>query len=405
LGALDQAILASGGLLIAVMVARTGGPSALGLLAPVQSGLMFLSQLLKASFGDPLVVEARANGRAKDLGIASPIVIALVGLGFSTAALWAFGGRFLARSPRPSIIVLALVVLLPLSCLQDLARALRLAGMGERSMLIGDISVTIVRLSVLALTAGPVGMHGLWVGLAAMGVGGLASLLSIRSFLRRTRSIERLRRIWRLGRWLVVDVLLSGFMIYGIWLLFVPKAGFEVAGQMRACQQLFAPAQTAILGLNVVLLSRFAGYQNHTWHYVRRSGFLQIVLVGFWGLLVVGVGPTAAGLVFGAGFQIPRHELAALTAAVMATTAFELTAVHLRANRDMRRLLTARLTVTLIGLSGVLLLATSVARLALIILLSYLGGLVASWASGWRRKRFDSLRHESFTSSSHRSSS
>jgi hypothetical protein len=329
-------------------------------------------------------VEARANGRAAGLGIASPIAMALIGLGLGATGLWVVGAQLLARSPGPPVVLMALVALLPLACLQDLARSLRLAGMSERSMFVGDVLITAVRLLALGLAVGLVHMRGLWVGVAALALGGLASLLTIRRFLQGIRCAERLRRLWGLGRWLVVDVFLSGLMIYGVWLLFVPKAGSEVAGQMRASQQLFAPVQTVTLGLNLVLIGRFAASRRQSRRDVRWSGFLQLALVGAWGLLVTGLGPTVAGVVFGDAFQVPRGDLAALTAAVMATTAFELAAVRLRAERDTRRLLAARLTVTLVGMSGVVLLATSVVRLALVILVSHLVGLSATRAGRTR---------------------
>ena len=380
-GALDQVVLAVSGFAMGVGVARTGGPSALGLFALVYGLTLFTSRLLQASLGDPLVVEAHGQGRTDGLALTRPVAACALGLGLAVALLWLLAGGLIPVLPAPRPAALLLVLLLPLGALQDLARSLRLVAMGERGMFTGDVLVAVVRVSALGLAAG--GVHGLLLGLWAVALGGLACLASIRTLLGGPLRLEPLRRLWSLGRWLIGDTLLYGLTIYGIWVLFVPKAGTDVAGRFRAAQQLFAPVQTVLVGLNTVLLGRLARPHAAAATRVGAYALLQTGLISLWGAVVVGLGPAVTARVFGASFQLPRTELLALSGAVLATTSLDLVTLRLRAMGRGRALLRARAAVAVVGLGGVLLFGSTYVRVAAVIIVSQLVGI---WL-GWPRRR------------------
>jgi len=371
-GALDQVVLALSGFAISVGVGRSGGPAALGLFALICGMTLFTSRLLQACLGDPLVVEAHGEGRGDGVALARPVAAGVLAAGLAAALLWLCAGGHIPGLPRPRPAALLLVLLLPLGVLQDLARSLRLVAMGERGMFTGDLLVAGARVSALGLAVA--GVRGLPLGLWAIALGGVACLASIRTLLRGPLRLEPLRRMWRLGRWLVGETLLYGLTIYGIWLLFVPKAGTHVAGQFRAAQQLFSPAQTIMLGLNTVRLGRLARAPAAATG-VGAYALLQAGLIGAWGAVVVGLGPLATTKVFGAAFQLPRGDLLALTAAVLTSTGFDLAALRLRAMGRGRTLIRARGAVAAIGLAGVALFGTTFHRVAVALTVSQLIGI------------------------------
>lgn len=252
-GVLDQIAIAGSGFFVAAVVARSGGPDALGLFALVQGFTLLVAGLLKAALGDPLVIEAYGERRLDGLAIALPIVLGHLGLGLLAAIVWLLVGGRLRGLPAPSHNELLLAFLLPLASFQELARSLRLAGVGERGLCLGDVFVALARLATIAIGVGH--LTGLKLGLAALSAGGLVSVVTIWRELRFLKGAQHLSRLWQLGRWLVGESLLYGITTYGIWLLIVPRAGPGVAGELRAGQQLFAPIQTILIGLNVVLLS------------------------------------------------------------------------------------------------------------------------------------------------------
>jgi O-antigen/teichoic acid export membrane protein len=218
------------------------------------------------------------------------------------------------------------------------------------------------------------GLHlsGLSVGLAAMAAGGVASLLTVRSDLVRRGGFRQLRRHWQLGRWLVSESFLYSVTIYGIWAFVIPRAGASVAGQLRAAQQLFVPVQTVIAGLNTVLLARFA--RHHGRSRSRALGVLQVALTGAWGALLIGLGPWVTSLLFGPAFHLSRWNLAVFTAALMAAAYLDLSALRLRATRNVRPLITARVATSVVALGGAILVGSSFIGVAASFLASQLVG-------------------------------
>jgi hypothetical protein len=227
---------------------------------------------------------------------------------------------------------------------------------------------------MLAVGAGY--LTGVKLGLAALAAGGLASVLTIWRELRLVDGVEHFLRLWQLGRWLMGESLLYGLTTYGIWVLVVPKAGYAVAGELRAGQQLFAPVQTILIGFNTVLLGHFARQREFSSSSGFKMGFLQAGLLGAWGMLLVIPGPHIVNLLFGPGFRIPRIDLGVLTMALMAGTIFELSALRLRAARYGRPLIVARAMASAVALSGTALIGASFVGVATSLLVS---SLVGAW--------------------------
>jgi len=370
-------VLAASSFLIGVGVARSGGPSALGLFVLIYSLTLFASRLLQACLGDPLVVEAHGQGRTDGVAAARPVAAAALVLGLAAALVWLLAGGHVPGLPPPRPARLLLVLLLPLGALQDLARSLRLVAAGERRMFTGDLLVAAARVGALGLAAA--GARGLSLGLWAVASGGVACLASISTLLGGSRRPGALSRLWRLGRWLMGETLLYGLTIYGIWVLFVPKAGMDVAGRFRAAQQLFAPVQTVLVGLNTVLLGRLARVRGTPATAVGACALVQAGLITAWSAVAVGFGPAVTARVFGDGFQLPRSELLALAGALLATTGFDLAALGLRAAGRGRTLIRARGAVAVIGLAGVILFGTTFLRVAAVIVVSQLVGIWLAW--------------------------
>jgi len=384
-GALDQGILAGSGLVVVLAVARTGGPQALGAFAFVQSAILIVAGVLKAGFGDPFVVEARGQGESGGLQAALPLVAGLALLGFGLAAVWPLFAGHIPGLPRPNALSLILALLLPFASFCEVARSFRLAGFGERHLFLGDLLVAIARLSALGLCFA--GVRGLPLGLAALASSGVASVMSISGHLHGLFEVSHVVRLWKLGRWLVGESLLYGLGAYGVWLLAAPRAGTAVIGALRAAQQLFAPVQLIVNGLNIILLSRLAERKGELTGAARCLSVMQVASVASWGVVVATLGPEVGVLLFGDRFVLTRPELSILAAAVSVGVTYEVAALRLRAARLVRSLVTTRAIVTVAALAGTAAIGTSFVRVAAAVLVSQLlGTWLASMASSRQRR-------------------
>jgi O-antigen/teichoic acid export membrane protein len=389
-GVVDQVALAGSGFLVAAAVARSGGPDALGLFALIQGVTLLVAGLLKAAFGDPLVIVGygKTMDRLEGLAVALPVVLGHLLLGLFTAFIWLVAGDRLPHISMPTQWAALLGCLLPLASFQELARSLRLAGVGERYLCTGDILVALARVGTVAIGARY--LSGLELGLAALAAGGLVSTLTIWRLLRLRGGLEQLFRLWQLGRWLVCESLLYGLTTYGIWLLVVPRAGPSVAGELRAGQQLFAPVQTILIGLNTIMLSRFARPRQHSDSSGLVLALLQAGLTGTLGILLVLLGPHATSLVFGPAFRLDRRDLILLTATLMVTAVFEVAALQLRATGHVRPLVVARALAGAVTLGGVALIGTSFAgAVASLLIGSLVGVRLTTWSPLQRRAPTD----------------
>jgi O-antigen/teichoic acid export membrane protein len=369
-GALDRLVVGGSGFLIAVAVARVGGPQALGMFALVQGATLLLAGLLKAAFADPIVIEAHRDGCLDGLAVARPLALLHLALGFLAASTWALlGGHLMGISP-PNGGELLLALLLPFASFTELARSFRLARLDERGLFTGDLCVAVARVATLLL-----GLHlpGPSVGLAALAAGGIASLPTVHRDLLRPGGLRQLPRLWQLGRWLVGESFLFSLTTYGIWVFVVPRAGTAVAGQLRAAQQLFMPVQTIIVGLNTVLLARFARAHDRPRNLSVEA--LQVALTGAWGTLLISIGPVVTGLLFGPSFLLSRWNLTIFTASLMAAVLFDLSALRLRAVRTVRPLITARIATSVVAVGGAAIAGSSFSGVAASLLASQLIGL------------------------------
>ncbi len=372
-GSLGQIALAGSGFLVSAVVARAGGPAALGVFVLVQGFPLIVGGLFKAAFGDPLVIEAHGRGRLDGLAVVPAVLLGHLGIGLLAALAWRLTGGRVLGLPAPNEGELLLAFLLPLAGFQEFARSVRLAGAGERYLCAGDVLVALARTA--ALVIGARRLSGVELGLAALGAGGLASVLTVVRQLRLPGGLAHLPRLWRLGRWLVGESLLFGLANYGVWSLVVSRAGPGVAGGVRAGQQLFMPIQTVLIGLNTVLLGRFAGFREGQEDAGPVLGYLQVGLTGAWGVLLMALGPHATSLVFGPAFQLPRRDLAVLTAALIMTTVFQLAAVRLRAAGQVRPLMVARAAAGAVTFGGAALIGASVTGVAASLLAGALVGV------------------------------
>jgi O-antigen/teichoic acid export membrane protein len=382
-GALDQIVLAGSGFLVAAIVARTGGPDALGLFALVQGMSLLLVGLFKAAVGDPLVIEAHRHNRVDGLSVGLSVTLFHTGLGLILSLCWVLVAKRMPIGMLGSHSMTPMVVaLLPLVSFHELARSFRLAGLDERHLFVGDLWVATARLGSLAL--GFAGVRGLDLGLLALAAGGIVSILTIQMYIRDVRGIAHISRLWQLGRWIAIESLLYGIATYGIWLLVVPRAGLSAAGELRAGLQLFAPMQTILIGLNTIFLGRLARAQVSPKR-VQDARMLEIGLTGAWGGLMAGLGPRAVSIVFGDAFQLPRVHILALTALVMATTGFEFAALRLRAAGRIPSLLRARGAATASALAAAALWGTSFLGVVIAIFVSQVIGSIAVRRYGWNR--------------------
>jgi O-antigen/teichoic acid export membrane protein len=369
-GTLDRVVVGGSGFLVAIAVARTGGPQALGMFALLQSATLLLAGLLKAAFADPIVIEAHGEERLDGLAVARPLALAHLGLGAVGAIAWALIGGRVDGLPAPAGGELLVALLLPFASFTELARSFRLARLDERGLFTGDLCVAIARLGVVGI-----GLHrpGLMVGLTALAAGGVASLTTVAHDLVRPGGFRELPRLWRLGRWLVGESALYSVTTYGIWAFVVPRAGTAVAGQLRAAQQLFVPVQTVVVGLNTVLLARFARAHGRPRNLSVEA--LQVGLTAAWGVLLVSVGPAVTTVLFGSLFRLSRWNLTIFTAALMAGVLFDVSALRLRAARVVRPLITARIATSVVALGGAALAGSSFTGVAASMLASQLTGI------------------------------
>jgi hypothetical protein len=383
-GVLDQAVLASSGLVVAVLVARSGGPAGLGAFALVQAVLLMLAGVLKAGFGDPAVLAARGDGDRSLLPVARPLVAMLGVAGVALAAGWWLGAGLLeVARPRPVGLLLAAAV--PFAAFTEPGRAFRIAAMDERAVFLGDLGVAAARVggAGLGLAAG---LDGVELGLAGLALGGLAAVASVQRALRDGCTAAQVLAAWRVGRWLVAEGLLYNLCVFGVWMAAGPRAGLGVVGELRAGQQLFAPVQTLLVGINTLLFGRLAETRGRLVGAARPLVAVEVAVIGAWGILLVGAGPAAAGLVFGDGFRLGHGELAVLAMAAVVACGFELTALQLRAALLMRPLLVARAGCAAVALAGAATFGSSLATVAAVLLASQ---LVAAGLGlrAWRRTR------------------
>jgi O-antigen/teichoic acid export membrane protein len=311
-----------------------------------------------------------------------PIALALLGLGIVVAFAWRLTGNGLTSTLPQSTVWLIVVGLLPLAAFYEIARSVRLADGTERRLFLGDLLVAAGRLGALGLAFA--GVRGLALGLAALAAGGIGSVISVTRWLLRPWQPSHLIRLWRLGRWLTGESLLFGLGAYGVWLLAVPRAGAGVVGELRAAQQLFAPIQVVIVGLNVVLLGRLATTRGRLSRGSHVLGLTQFAVLVCWSCLLVLLGPTATDLLFGDHFQIGRTGLVILAAAILAEAAYELAALRLRAARLVRDLVRIRFAVTATALTAALAFGTSFTGVVVAMLTSQILGAVLACRTYFR---------------------
>jgi hypothetical protein len=386
-GALDQALLAGSGFTVAVTVAQTDGPRALGIYTLMQSITLAIGGLIRAAFGDPLIIEARSQQRSDGLAVALPLLMGHILLGCLLCIVWQAFERH-TRVPTVNGAGLMLLGLLPLASFQEVARSIRLAGMGAKGLLWGDLWVVVARLAALSLYF--VGVRGYILGLSALASGGVASVFSVRRYLHGPHSHLHALRLWSLGRWLVSESLLFSITTYGIWAMVVPRAGAEIAGQLRAGQQLFAPMQTVLAGVNIIALGHLASPDSGS-SPGRSAGTLRAGVVGLWGLIVICIGPSVMTSLFGEEFLLTRLELLALTSAMMATAFYEFLALALRARKNGRTLLIARAIGGIVTLLMTLMVGHFVVGVAMAMLIGQAAAAVVSTAH-LRPRQHRSLR-------------
>lgn len=369
-GALDQLLLSGSSFIVSVGVARTGGPEALGVFVLAQSGMLFLSGLVKAGIGDPLVVEAGSKGQPSHLKVSRLVLLGHVLLSLALAAIWVAIG--IARDSQIEVQIVLLIGLAPFSAFYEFARSVRLASLGEIGLARGDAAVALAR--VLTLLLIPLGMTGAGLGMMAMAAGSLAAVGTVRHQLARRHVRGDFLELWKVGRWYVGESLLFAAGAYGFWIVAVPRAGTAIAGHLRAVQQLFAPIQSILVGLSTILLARLAASRGRFVGSARWAGITQVVVVGVWAIAVVAAGPAAVTAVFGGEFAVGRLELALFGLAAVAGTAYGVSALQLRAVKRGKALIRARAGATVVGLGGLLLFGTSFRAIAIINACSQLCG-------------------------------
>lgn len=371
-GLLDQTVLVGTGFTLNVLVAHDAGPVEYGLFTLLQAGSQFAGQLVKSAFGDALLIEARGRPVGDPAGAAVlPLVACHAAAGAVLAAGWlALGGHALGL-PAPNPFDLALLALLPFASFGDVMRAIRLAVTDERQLFVGDLLVGAGR--VVGLCLAFAGLTGVRLGLVALILSGMASILSVPRCLRGMR-FGRLAELLRLGRWLACDAVFYGLAAFGVWLLALPRAGEAVACDVRAALQLFGPVQAVMLGLNMLLLRRLAGEDGRLAGAARTLVGVQVALVVGGSGTLLALGPRATRTVFGDGFVMGRGELLAVAVALLAQTACEVTLSRLRSVGLVRPAMFARVLVTAVAVVAAYAVATSLVGVMLALLLSQLAG-------------------------------
>ena len=379
-GLLDQTVLVGTGFTLNVLVAHDAGPVEYGLFTLLQCGSQFAGQLVKSAFGDALLIEARGRPVGDPAGAAVlPLVACHAAAGAVLAAGWlALGGHaFGFGLPAPNPFDLALLALLPFASFGDVMRAIRLAVTDERHLFTGDLLVGGGRAVGLSLAF--FGLAGVRLGLVALILSGMASILSVPRCLRGMR-FARLAELWRLGRWLACDAVFYGLAAFGVWLLALPRAGEAVACDVRAALQLFGPVQAVMLGLNMLLLRRLAGERGRLAGAARTLVAVQVTLVVGGSATLIALGPRATRMVFGPGFMMSRGELLAVAVALLAQTACEVTLSRLRSVGMVRPAMFARVLVTAVAVAAAYAVATSLVGVMVALLLSQLAGTAFAFA-------------------------
>jgi hypothetical protein len=135
--------------------------------------------------------------------------------------------------------------------------------------------------------------------------------------------------------------------------------------------------QRIIIGLNTVGLGHLAATslkRSQVWV----AAALRAGVPGLWGVFLVIVGPRLVETLFGGGFELSRLQLAALTAAFMATAFYEFLALALRAAKEGRTLTRARAVGAVTILLLALVIGQSVIGIAMSIVMGQVVAILAS---------------------------
>ncbi len=388
-GLLDQAVLVGTGFTLNVVVAHDAGPLEYGLFTLLQCGSQFAGQLVKSAFGDALLIEARGR-RVSDPSDAAvlPLVVCHALAGLVLACGWLALGGHAFGLPAPNPFDLLLLALLPFASFGDVIRAIRLAVTDERRLFLGDLLVGGGRAAALCLAFA--GLGGVRLGLTALIVSGLASILSVPRCLHGMR-VARLAALWRLGRWLACEGVLYGLAAFGVWLLALPRSGEAVASDVRAALQLFGPVQAVMLGLNMMLLRRLAGEGGRLAGAARTLAAVQLTVVVGGSTTLIALGPRATQLVFGNGFAMGRAELLAVSVALLAQTACELGLSRLRSVGRVRTVLLGRVVVTVVAIAAAFAVGTTLIGVMVALLVSQLAGAAFAQVARTRDSRKPSV--------------
>jgi len=381
-GLLDQMVLVGTGFTLNVLVAHDAGPLEYGLFTLLQCGSQFAGQLVKSAFGDALLIEARGRTVSDPAEAAVlPLVACHATAGLVLAAGWLALGGHAFGLPAPNPFDLLLLAGLPFASFGDVMRAIRLAVTDERQLFVGDLLVGGGRVAGMCLAF--TGLAGVRLGLLALILSGLASILSVPRCLHGLNSMRfaRLAELWRLGRWLACDAVFYGLAAFGVWLLALPRAGEAVASDVRAALQLFGPVQAVMLGLNMLLLRRLAGEGGRVAGAARTLVAVQVSLVVGGSAALIALGPRATRMVFGDGFSMSRGELLAVAVAMLAQTACEVSLSRLRSVGKVRTAMFGRILVTVVAVAAAYAVGTSLVGVMVALLVSQLAGAGFAFAA------------------------
>lgn len=284
---LDYAVVSVVKVFIGVFLARYAIPAEFGVFAIATSLLTFYSGLQLGVVGEPLtVLTASLQGRRLAQYIGTGVVVA-TGLSFLLSVLTAIIAFVAYRSGidlYPGTFVFLSLVIWPVQ-LQDLFRRILFAQQHSGSVLINDVVSSMLQIGGLFWIQHT---HHLAANnaLLVIGAGALIAVVLGGVQIHRTvgvtvysylpKSLHLLSVLWNYGRWsfgsqIAFNVSTQGYL-YAAGVILGPT----VAGILKACQNLIAPIQLVLIGMDSILIA--FGSQKYDKQGLKELGpFLRLV--------------------------------------------------------------------------------------------------------------------------------
>ncbi|MGE3795538.1 MAG: hypothetical protein AB7I38_16665 [Dehalococcoidia bacterium] len=304
----DQLVSSASNFALGVLVARTGGPDALGAFSIAFLAWLAIMGANRALVAEPMIIAGRPEGAESDPDRGLPSAL-LVG-GLAAAALVLIGGGLHAFGV-PQTALLALAPWIPSLLAQDYFRWMAFRLQRPQQALISDVVFIAVQ---AAVTWGLFMFGQLNVGalIAAWGIGATAgavvgfAICGERKRVLRNGAVH-LRELWCRSRWLLAEFATSFVATQGYLILLPILLSTSEFGLYRAGASLITPvALLFTVALNVGLPEsvrrlRADGPPGVRAHAARLTTVVVAVTIGYCGIIAL-IAPALLPFVYGDEF-------------------------------------------------------------------------------------------------------